>query len=175
MQSFDKLDSNWRQIIFDEIPIALALVSPNHRFARSNDAFCELVGYSRSELAQRTWQSITHPDDVAGDQSGADRLKVDASSDTYTVTKRYLHKCGHSIWVNLYVRAVWNNGQFLCYYIIAIPSQEQPSSAPSSPSKPSLIEWCKANPRDTFLMISAASLLLGRDSVLEIIKAYLLK
>lgn len=175
MQQFDELDSNWRQIIFDESPTALALVSSDHRFTRPNDSFCELVGYSRSELTQRTWQSITHPDDVPGDQSGADRLKADPSSDIYTVTKRYLHKRGHSVWVDLHVRAVWNNEQFLCYFVTAFPAHEQSSPPPAPASKTGIVEWCKDNPRDALLMTGAASLLLGRDSVLEILKALLLK
>jgi len=175
MQTFDELDSTWRRCLFDESPIGMVLVAPNHRFVRSNGAFNSIVGYSHSELYIRTWQSITHPDDVSGDQSGAEELKRDQKSDIYTVTKRYIHKRGHSVWVNLHVRAVWSNDEFHSYFVIAIPCQEQAEHRITITPKQSVFDWIKANPRDAMLMGGAASLIIGRDTLLEIVKALLSK
>lgn len=175
MQTFDELDSAWRKCLFDESPIAMAVVALDHRFVRSNHSFCELVGYSHSEIYIRTWQSITHPDDVAGDQSGAETLKHDPSADIYTTTKRYLHKRGHSVWVNLHVRGVWDEGKFHSYFVVAVPSPDQTEKQVAVHPKQSIVEWIKSHPSDAVLMGGAASLILGRDTLLEIVKALLLK
>lgn len=175
MQSLDELDSTWRKCLFDESPVAMVVVAPEHRFVRSNASFCELVGYSHSELHVRTWQSITHPDDVSGDQAGAESLKHDPSSGIYTVTKRYLHKRGHSVWVNLHVRGVWDGGKFHSYFVVAQPSPEQSDQQQAIVPKQSPLEWLKNHPKDALLMGAAASLILGRDTLLEIVKAILLK
>lgn len=177
MQHFDELHDTWRRLLFDENPLPMALVAADHRFSRCNDSFVRLVGYSRGELLRRTWQSITHPDDIEGDQSGADSLKSDERSDLYTVTKRYLGKSNEVVWVNLYVRAVWDEGKFSCYYVVASPvNQQDHRAAPAVASKPQgIVEWLKANPRDSLLLGGAAVAIFGRDSVIEFIRALLMK
>jgi PAS domain S-box-containing protein len=173
MQRFDELDSEWAKPLFAESPIPMALVAPDHRFIRSNDAFCSLVGFARSELAARTWQSITHPDDVAGDQSGADQLKLNHETDVYTVAKRYLSKRGDIVWVNLHVRSVWNGSTFVCYYVIALPIAAHGVSTDVLVKPNTLIEWIKGNPRDAVLIGGAASLFLGRDTLIELIHFFI--
>jgi|GEM_PF-2017804 len=177
MQSFDGLDDNWRRSLFDEAPAPMALVAGDHRFLRCNDAYCRLVGYGRSELLNRTWKSITHPDDVDGDTHGAESLKSDAKSDVYTITKRYIHKEGEVVWTNLFVRAVRIEGQFQCFYVVANPIQHTrrgPSEAVASKPK-GIVEWVKANPRDSLLVSTAAIAVFGRDTVVEFVKSLLLK
>ena len=161
----------WREALFDENPIAMALVAPGHRFSRLNDAFCSLVGYSRNELLSRTWQSITHPDDLDGDLRGAEDLARSAESQIYTVTKRYIHKAGHSVWINLHVRSVWLDGKFEGYYVIAIPAAiAHPSLATSKPF--SILDWCRAHPKDAAILGMAGLLFIGRDSAIEILKLF---
>ena len=170
MQRFDELDSDWLRALFDEAPTAMALVAPNHHFTRCNTAFCALVGYARFELVARTWQSITHPDDVGGDTAGAEQLKLDKSRDVYTVAKRYLSKSGGIVWVNLHVRSVWDGDVFVCYYVVALPVAEY-GAMPAVVAKPKgLLEWAKANPKDAAIIATAASLFLGRDSFQALIQ-----
>ena len=173
MQRFDELDSDWARPLFAESPVPMALVSPDHRFIRSNDSFCSLLGYARSELASRTWQSITHPDDVAGDQSGADQIKLNHETDVYTVAKRYLSKQGSIVWVNLHVRSVWNENTFVCYYVIALPIAAHGVSPELTVKPKTLTEWIKSNPRDAALLGGAASLFLGRDALIDIIHYFI--
>ena len=49
---------------FEHAPIGVALVSPDGRWLKVNRALCELVGYSEAELLARTFQDITHPEDL---------------------------------------------------------------------------------------------------------------
>lgn len=171
MQRFDELDSAWLRTLFDEAPAAMAIVNSDHHFARCNTAFCALVGYARSELVARTWQSITHPDDVDGDNDGAAQLKLDKSRDVYTVAKRYLSKSGGIVWVNLHVRSVWNGDKFVCYYMVALPLAQHGVLAECAPVNPKgLLEWARANPKDAAIIAAAASLFLGRDSLQSLIQ-----
>lgn len=173
MQRFEELDATWTRCLFDEAPIAMALVAVGGKFTRSNTAFNSLVGYARSELLARTWQSITHPDDVAGDESGAEQLRHDPHNEVYTVAKRYLSKQGGMVWVNLHVRSVWDEGVFICYYVIALPiAQHGPVPTPAAQPK-SCLEWVRSNPRDAVILGSAASLFLGRDTLIALIHYFL--
>jgi PAS domain S-box-containing protein len=162
----------WQAAFFDENPVAMALVAPSHRFARCNDTFCALVGFSRGELLNRTWQSITHPDDLDGDQRGAEDLARSSDNQLYTVTKRYIHKAGQSVWVNLHVRAVWLDEKFTGYYVIAIPATIAHPSFTATRNV-GFIEWCRTNPKDALLVGMAGMLFLGRDSAIELLKLWL--
>lgn len=174
MQPFYELDTTWARVLFDEAPTAMAIINPDHHFARCNTSFCALVGYARSELVARTWQSITHPDDVDGDNDGAAQLKLDKSRDVYTVAKRYISKSGSVIWISLHVRSVWDGDTFICYCIVAIPVATH-GVIPLAASKPKgLLEWVKTNPKDAAIIAASASIFLGRDTFASLIQ-FLLK
>jgi PAS domain S-box-containing protein len=51
--------------LFDASPAALALIGSDLRFTLANQAFCDILGYSRHELEGTSMPDITHPDDVA--------------------------------------------------------------------------------------------------------------
>ena len=52
---------------FENAAVGIAHVDSSGRFLRVNEKYCEIVGYPREELLQRTVQDITHPDDLAAD------------------------------------------------------------------------------------------------------------
>jgi len=173
MQTFDELDDDWVRALFTESPTPMALVSPEHRVIRPNDAYCRLVGYSRGELASRTWKSFTHPDDLAGDESGAESLKTDLETEVYTVTKRYITKSGEIVWVNLHVRAIRDGERFVCYFVVAHPIK-YPVVGTTAVEQPSnWLDWCRKHPKDALMLGGLASIVFGRDSIIEILKAVL--
>lgn len=53
---------------FDQAAVGMAQISPDGHYVRVNERLCEIIGYSHAELLQKTYQSITHPDDLATDQ-----------------------------------------------------------------------------------------------------------
>ncbi len=81
---------------FTHSPIGAALVSPAGRWLRVNPAFCQLIGYSEAELLDRTFQDITHPEDL-----GIGRKMFHDGSEHATPAlpfeKRYIHADGHVI------------------------------------------------------------------------------
>ena len=85
--------------------IGMALVAPDGRWLRVNRALCKIVGYCEAELLATNFQSITHPDDLEADLNFVRRMLA-AEIDTYEMEKRYIHKDGHPVWIQLNVSLV---------------------------------------------------------------------
>lgn len=161
--------------LFRETPIPLALVRPDHRFAKCNSAYCQLVGFTEGQLLNRTWQSITHPDDVEGYQSGANQLAADPDADSYTIDKRYVTQRGYVIYVRINVTAIRTpDGQFAGYYVIAFPQPDHTDQQQPAVAKPlSIGQWIVRNPKDAIIVGLGAIVFLGKDTLVELIKLYL--
>lgn len=175
MDPFDTLEPEWVDALFEAAPTPMAVVAADHRFVRCNAAYSDLTGFSRAELLNRTWQSITHPDDVAGNQAGADAVRQDCNHRTYTIAKRYLSKRGDVVWVNLHVRGIWHKNVFQCHFVTALRQpasrcEDCPSNGNRPPSRETLVEWAKRNPRDAALMVLAGAAFLGRDEAVALLK-----
>ncbi len=90
---------------FECASIGMALVSLEGRFMKVNRALGLLLGFSQSELLSKTFQDITHPDDLQTDLDNASKL-LSGEITSYGMEKRYLHEQGHDIWVTLGVSLV---------------------------------------------------------------------
>lgn len=90
---------------FDQAAVGIAHVSPEGRFMRVNDRFCEIVGHNRSTLIAGGFQQITHPDDLNGDLANAAAL-VAGEINHYAMEKRYIRQDGTLVWINLTVSLV---------------------------------------------------------------------
>ena len=90
---------------FDFAAIGMALVSPQGRWVQVNRALCAIVGYSEGELLARTFQDVTHPDDLSADLGYVGQM-LRGEIESYQMEKRYLHKQGHVVWVLLSVSLV---------------------------------------------------------------------
>ena len=91
--------------IFDSAAIGLALITLNYEWVQINPALTKLLGYSLDELSQKTFKDITHPDDLSVDLSELEAL-VAGEKSLYSHKKRYLHKDGHTIWIQLHVSVI---------------------------------------------------------------------
>lgn len=85
--------------------IGMALVSPSGTWLKVNGSLCELLGYPEKELLSKTFQDITHPEDIDEDLDYVQRM-LDGTLNTYQMEKRYFHKEGHTIHVLLSVSLV---------------------------------------------------------------------
>ena len=104
---------------FDDSPIGMALVALDGRFLRVNRTLCEITGFATDELLARTFQEITHPDDVEQDVA----LTEDAVSGairTYRMEKRYVRADGSIIWVKLSVTLVRDDDERPLYFVSEI-------------------------------------------------------
>jgi two-component system cell cycle sensor histidine kinase/response regulator CckA len=102
---------------FEHAPIGVALVSPDGRYLKVNRVLCDLVGYSEAELLTRTFQDITHPEDLEVDLENVRRV-IAAEIRSYQMEKRYIHARGHLVTVLLNVSLV-RDGQGQPRYFIS--------------------------------------------------------
>lgn len=92
--------------LFDSAPVAIAFVSQDGTFLRVNATYCHLLGYAAGELeGVRRFQDITHPEDVDIDMAEAEKVAAGVRA-TYRLSKRYIHKRGHVVPVDLQVDRV---------------------------------------------------------------------
>jgi diguanylate cyclase (GGDEF)-like protein/PAS domain S-box-containing protein len=91
--------------IFNQAAVGIALLDARGQWLSVNQRVCEITGYSASELMRTDFQSLTHPADLAADVTLADKV-LRHEIDTYSIEKRYLHKDGSIVWVNLSVSRI---------------------------------------------------------------------
>ncbi|MDD2865098.1 MAG: diguanylate cyclase [Methylococcales bacterium] len=92
------------QQFFNQPFIGMLTVRCDKKPISVNQRFCEMVGYSREELLNLTCDDITHPDDVPLNIYHAQALRGEI--DTYRMEKRYIHKDGHIVYVDLAANCV---------------------------------------------------------------------
>ncbi len=85
---------------FEQAAVGITHAELDGSFVRVNQKFCDIVGYTREEILQRTLQDITHPDDRAVDRKYLRSLLM-GEIETYSLEKRYLRKDGEPIWVEI--------------------------------------------------------------------------
>ncbi|MDQ3897503.1 MAG: PAS domain S-box protein [Actinomycetota bacterium] len=107
------------RLAFDEAPIGVALVALDGRWLRVNKALCDIVGYPADELLQRSFQDITHPDDVAADLAYIERLLA-GEIQMNQIEKRYFHARGHVVWIQLNVSLARDENGAPLYFITQI-------------------------------------------------------
>jgi PAS domain S-box-containing protein len=104
---------------FEHAAIGKALVAPNGRFLKVNRSLCNLVGYLEQELLDRTFQDITHPDDLEADLNYV-RRTLSGEISSYQMEKRYFHKAGDAVWAQLSVSLVRDESGAALYFISEI-------------------------------------------------------
>lgn len=87
---------------FEQAAVGMAQVGLDGRWLRVNRRLCDITGYSREELLERTFQELTHPADL---ETNLENLRGLLAGDieTYSMEKRYVRKDGSTTWVDLTV------------------------------------------------------------------------
>lgn len=93
------------ELAFEDAPIGMALVSLDGRWLRVNRRVCEITGYLADELLKKTFQEMTHPDDLEADLDHIRDL-LDGIILDYRMDKRYFRADGSTVWINLSVSLV---------------------------------------------------------------------
>jgi PAS domain S-box-containing protein len=104
---------------FEQAAVGIALVAPDGRWLRANRRLCDIVGYGHDELLTKTFQDITHPDDLDADLSRV-RQMLAGEIETYSMEKRYVRKGGDIVWINLTVALVRHTDGSPEYFISVI-------------------------------------------------------
>ncbi|MEM6351030.1 MAG: EAL domain-containing protein [Cyanobacteria bacterium P01_D01_bin.14] len=70
------------------------------RYISVNQRFCDIVGYTETELLRMSYRDITHPDDVGVNTASVSQL-LSGRTKTISAEKRYIRRDGTIRWVRL--------------------------------------------------------------------------
>ncbi|MFW5489949.1 MAG: AAA family ATPase [Desulfovibrio sp.] len=104
------------RLTFDRSPIGAALLSPNLRFVRVNEAFRHFIGYGEEELVAMHFHEITHPDDVSVSIDLV-RSLTEGMQNTNRLEKRYLRKNGEEVWAKVVVSIIRDQKGHPLYFL----------------------------------------------------------
>ena len=97
-----------RQLLdtFEHSGAGMAHTQLDGRWIRVNRAYAAIIGRTPDELmGGLTYRDFTHPDDLPLDEDQL-RRALAGEIDHYAMEKRYLHKAGHTVWVQVTVALI---------------------------------------------------------------------
>jgi PAS domain S-box-containing protein len=90
---------------FEDSAIGMAVVSLNGKWLKVNKELSNITGYSEEEMLAKTFFEITHPEDLQQDSLNMSDAKAGRHG-VFKVEKRYIHKQGYVVWVNINVSVI---------------------------------------------------------------------
>ena len=84
-----------------------------------NKAFSEILGYSENELRDLNWKEITYHDDIETNSSIFKKI-LSGEKDSERWEKRYIHKDGHIVWVDVSTSLQYDKNGAPWYFITVI-------------------------------------------------------
>ncbi|MBX3307713.1 MAG: PAS domain S-box protein, partial [Nitrospira sp.] len=110
-------EARWRAL-YEHAGVGIAQLNLDGRFLRVNPHLCELLGYSSEVILQRTFQDLTHPDDLEANLVYLDEL-LTGKRHSFSMQKRYRRSNDTWAWVDLTVSLV-QSGACDQDYLIAV-------------------------------------------------------
>ncbi|UAY52780.1 PAS domain S-box protein [Ferruginibacter albus] len=126
-QKIEESETRFRNV-FEAAAIGMAIVSLNGEWIKINKEVCLITGYSEEELLKLTFQQITHPDDLEKDLDAVQRT-LTGEITNYTMEKRYIHKNGSVIWINLSASIVRDASSKPLYFVSQIENITESKTA----------------------------------------------
>lgn len=100
---------------FEQAAVGVSLCAVSGRYMRVNQRYCEIIGYSETDLLLRDFRELTHPEDVEANDRLLDALVLD-TAERFSIEKRMIRRSGELVWVNLTMSLVCSrrgSGQFM--------------------------------------------------------------
>jgi PAS domain S-box-containing protein len=106
---------------FFDLPfVGMAITSPGTKhWLQFNDLLCEMLGYSREELARTTWTELTHPEDLDKDVAEFERV-LRGESEGYAMDKRFIRKDGAVVFTTIDIKCTRNSDGTVAYIVAMV-------------------------------------------------------
>ena len=103
---------------FYELPfIGMAITSPyNNRWLQFNDHLCEIFGYTRDEIVNKTWVQLLHPDDRENNIMELNQL-LSGMKNGFTSETRFIKNDGATMFAVLDAKGVHDNRGNIDYIV----------------------------------------------------------
>lgn len=95
--------------IFERAGVGIAQLDPDARIVDVNDALCRILRYPRSDLLNRHYLDLVHPDDAAHGASERQEL-IQGKRERFTVEQRYLRGDGSVAWCRMTASSIAASG-----------------------------------------------------------------
>jgi two-component system cell cycle sensor histidine kinase/response regulator CckA len=105
------------RVTFFQAAVGIAQTGPDGQWLLINDRFCEMLGYSQTELRGKNFLDLTHPDDREASLTALRRLLAGEISSWLKKEKRYIRKGGGTVWVRLFISLVRDQHNQPQYFI----------------------------------------------------------
>ena len=86
--------------IFNNMDVGITLLDLNGHIIRTNELYCDFLGYSQEEIVGMHFSKFTHPEDLNKDMDLFDAL-VKGKRSGYDFEKRHVRKNGKIVWGRL--------------------------------------------------------------------------
>jgi PAS domain S-box-containing protein len=86
--------------MFEHAAVGMADVAPDGRFLHSNARLRAILGYSESDLLQRTYLDLTYPEDIGPSVTNVERTLA-GERENFSFEKRYVRKDGSTFWARV--------------------------------------------------------------------------
>jgi len=103
---------------FENSPSGISITTLDGKL-HANQSYCKILGYTEQELENITWSEITHPDDNEKSDEVVQMLLSGKKSNA-RFEKRYLHKSGEVVWVDLSVHLQRDDEDNPKYFLTSI-------------------------------------------------------
>lgn len=97
--ALQRIETQFR-IVFDSSAIGIVVVDLQGYAVMANAALLNMLGYDREEITRKSYEHVTHPEDVEEDRRLYGML-MRGEIESFRREKRYLHRDGHTVWVHV--------------------------------------------------------------------------
>lgn len=97
MEEFQRINEEFFRGAFDYAAVGMGIGDLHGRYIRVNQAFCDMLGYTKNKLYSSSIQDMIHPEDVEMNLNGINQLAT-GKIDVFQTERRYIHKKGHIVW-----------------------------------------------------------------------------
>jgi len=114
----NKNDRRYRRY-FELGLIGMAITSVDKNWIDFNDTLCNMLGYSREDLAKLSWAELTHPEDLEADVVEFNHV-LSGEIEGYSMDKRFISRDGSIVFTSMSVSAVRKTDGSIDYFIALI-------------------------------------------------------
>ena len=104
---------------FENSSVPMCITGLDGHFMLVNRAFADVLGYSQEEMAGKSFQELTHPEDTS---IGGEAMKamLSGASSTAQIQKRYLRKDEQAVWAELNITLIHDLANKPQYFVSII-------------------------------------------------------